>query len=787
MSMKKISNKVFLLNLRLSIVFFTLIYVSSNLYAMDDSRYWKKMGPEGGEISHFVTNQSHPEVTYASSRVGTYFKSSNAGKSWVALPNIFNRYLPLGLKSGLAADTASPHSLFAYSSEGLIKSTDNAMHWQLLGSDLNIATPRFFSLNNPVADFLTVLTDTEDFFEHRVATSQDGGQHWALTDQSVNLLSEDMTGITILAIDTKNPNIVYGVSYWGGDFTPPSPFFENLYKSIDAGMSWINITVPTKTYRGAFSIASDNSEKLYATFGGSAMVSHNGGENWELVGHVTEGSIGFNITRIHIDPTSPQVLYANLAVDNIEDWGTYANRIAKSYDAGKTWQLIDLSPNIPGDEITVNANDNQKLLMTAGLGQGVLRSENGGKNWVLSNTGINIIGNQLSVTDNGVMYMASNYNDYKSIDAGQSWQTFTPQEPVNGACNRFLINPVQTSEIICQSHEGLYLSKDSGAHWVVLSAERNAQAAYAQDGAIYILIAGDIARSADAGQTWKSISRITQVLDTPRIPFNKPYITPKSPPFQGVDSEIDSEYRFQQLPTFDPVNANVLYAFASGGIFKSIDRGDRWDVIFEPKTAAFGEWKLLINPSNPDVILFFRGISSILLSKDGGESWEATLEPLLIDDYAAAPQMIFDPNNRDGLFGVNAESGEVYHSADNGSTWNLVNKGLENEDNIEFHTTSHNVYAATSSGIFILSEKIDFSGVSDCLFQWAEKEYPDVFTPGSNLSQQWGGYVYRYYKQSNTYLGFFYEQEIHVHQANLSSRINVVGRVEYYQQLTGCI
>jgi hypothetical protein len=59
--------------------------------------------------------------------------------------------------------------------------------------------------------------------------------------------------------------------------------------------------------------------------------------------------------------------------------------------------------------------------------------------------------------------------------------------------------------------------------------------------------------------------------------------------------------------------------------------------LFKPKTSAFGEWKLLINPDNPDILLFFRGLNSILLSKDGGESWQPTLEQLLIDDYAAAP------------------------------------------------------------------------------------------------------------------------------------------------------
>lgn len=112
-------------------------------------------------------------------------------------------------------------------------------------------------------------------------------------------------------------------------------------------MSWANITPPVKTYSGGLSIAADDNAKLYATFSGSAMVSFNSGESWTLVGQVTVKSVSYTISRVHLDPTAPQVLYANLTVEKIEDQAIYANRIAKSYDAGETWQLIDVSPNIP--------------------------------------------------------------------------------------------------------------------------------------------------------------------------------------------------------------------------------------------------------------------------------------------------------------------------------------------------------------------------------------------------------------------------------------------------------
>ena len=788
--MKKISDVVFPVYLRLPIAFFALFYASFNLYAVEGTQYWQNIDPEGGRISHFITHQNYPEVIYASSSVGTYFKSNNGGESWVALPYIYNsmQYFPFGLEFGLAVDSVSPHILFAYSSEGLLKSTDNALHWQLLGGDLDIEVSSFFALNKPVTQFLSILINTENYFEHGVAISQNGGLQWYLTDMHVDLRSEDNTEVTIVARDMKNPGIVYGVVYWAGDFTPPSPFEDNLYKSADGGLSWVNITAPEKKYKEGFIISPDDSEKLYATFSGMAMISLNGGESWALVGNATEGSVGFNITRVYIDPADPRVLYAKLAVINVEDRKTHSNRIAKSYDAGETWRVIDVSPNIPGGEITINTGDNQKLLMAAGQDQGILRSENGGQDWVLSNSGMNIVGNHLSVAENddAVMYMVGDYNTYyKSIDGGQLWHVRKALQPISGDCYKILINPEQNNEIICQSYQGLYLSKDAGEHWQVLTAENNAQAMYARDGTIYLLLAGDIARSSDAGQTWKAITRITQELDAPVIPFNRKGIAPKSLPFQSVTPELDNTYKFDQLPVFDPVTPSVLYAFSSGGIFNSNDRGDSWQLLFHPQTAVFGEWKLLINPGNPDSLLFFRGSSSILQSNDGGKSWEETLEQLLSGNYTP-PQVVFDPDNKEGLYGVKPDSGEVYHSADKGISWALVNKGLQGAGNVTLYASAKHVFATTRTGIFKLSEQVDFLLVADCLFQWAEHEYPDLFTPDSSVSQQWGGYTYRYYSKSNIYLGFFYEQEVHLNWADLLSKIDVAGSVGYYQELTGC-
>jgi hypothetical protein len=47
--------------------------------------------------------------------------------------------------------------------------------------------------------------------------------------------------------------------------------------------------------------------------------------------------------------------------------------------------------------------------------------------------------------------------------------------------------------------------------------------------------------------------------------------------------------------------------------------------------------------------------------------------------------------------------------------------------------------------IFILS--------SDCLFNWAERTYPNWFAPVPAISTTLAQYYYRYYAQTNAYLG----------------------------------
>ena len=484
---------------------------------------------------------------------------------------------------------------------------------------------------------------------------------------------------------------------------------------------------------------------------------------------------------MYLDPTDSRVFYVNLSTANNAGGIKHQTRLAKSHNSGQTWQVINVSPYVPG-EIMINRHNNQRLLMA--YGKGVLRSENGGLDWLPSNNGIKEIGGILTAVEGknneNVMYIADPWFGFyhKSSDSGVHWQAFRAKPPLLDKCYKFQINPASPQEIICQTRSGLFISDDAGNTWgsLIVADSEFPEAVYAQDGTtIYLYFNSNhnrsLSKSTDNGLSWEIIPNIINDTDA------------------GESSSGAAELNFSGLPIIDPRNSNIIYTIVNyrgqtgniTGLYKSTNAGKSWNLLV--KEMIDGDGVLIMHPLNPDRLIFFIGQKSYWLSHNGGGSWGKTLETLIASHDANAPEVVFDPDNLDGLFWSNESV--IYHSTDQGVTWNIVNQGLEEVGGTLLASTN-SVFLFSNQGIYKLSEKIEFSKTSDCLFRWAEYEYPNVFKSESNISHSWEGYTYRYYEKSNTYLGFLYEQEVHFNQANFSSKIDVLGSVDFYRDLTGC-
>lgn len=64
-------------------------------------------------------------------------------------------------------------------------------------------------------------------------------------------------------------------------------------------------------------------------------------------------------------------------------------------------------------------------------------------------------------------------------------------------------------------------------------------------------------------------------------------------------------------------------------------------------------------------------------------------------------------------------------------------------------------YSAAAQSIltFIVSQDSQMNPAADCLFNWAESNYPSLFSPAGSATQLSGIYTYRYYSATNSYLG----------------------------------
>lgn len=133
---------------------------------------------------------------------------------------------------------------------------------------------------------------------------------------------------------------------------------------------------------------------------------------------------------------------------------------------------------------------------------------------------------------------------------------------------------------------------------------------------------------------------------------------------------------------FNPQNNNIVYAgAATGGVFKSLDRGLTWFPIFDDQ-ANLSIGDIAIDPLHPDTVYIGTGEANgghnnfagggVYKSTDGGATWQL----LGLENTVSIGRIVVDPSNTDRIFlaavgsyfGPNPERG-IYRSEDGGATW----------------------------------------------------------------------------------------------------------------------
>ncbi len=299
-----------------------------------------------------------------------------------------------------ALDEDFQHVLVASASGGVWKSTNAGTTWEPIFDEYGSASIGALSIFPKNPDIIWVGTGEANVrnsvgWGDGIYKSVDGGK----TFTRVGL--EDSHHIARVVTHPENPDIVYVAAQghlWG--YTGQ----RGLYKTTDGGETWLKLGngLPDDGKTGCTDIEIDPSDPdvLYTAFwqrlrqphrfdsggpNGGLFKSTDGGQTWKkLTDGLPEGDIGR--IGIAVCRSKPNIVVAIVehgfqpkrGSEEYEDMSKLGSGIYRSEDGGETWSFVNRYNNRPFyySQIYINPNDDQRVYA---MGSQAQVSEDGGK------------------------------------------------------------------------------------------------------------------------------------------------------------------------------------------------------------------------------------------------------------------------------------------------------------------------------------------------------------------------------------------------------------------------
>lgn len=296
-----------------------------------------------------------------------------------------------------------------------------------------------------------------------------GGNNWTvLTDGLSNLTGGDIT------IDPNNPNILY---YGTGElnYSQDSHYGDGIFKSTDAGATWVKIAPYSMCPRySEIIVDKNNSNIVYAAGGSGIFKSTNAGANWTSI--LTLG----NVNALVMDHTNSQILY----MTNSASAGIGAVR--KTTNGGLNWTSLSGGlPTTGAGRAPMAMSDVDPLVLYVGFAAssggallGLYKTTNGGENWTLQNNTTNYLGTQgwydnalaikpgtTSTVVTGGIDLYNSTNSGTTLTKKTSWSTSFAEQFCHADIHSLAYNPLN-GRLYCCSDGGIYSSSNDGANWV---------------------------------------------------------------------------------------------------------------------------------------------------------------------------------------------------------------------------------------------------------------------------------------------------------------------------------
>jgi photosystem II stability/assembly factor-like uncharacterized protein len=519
------------------------------------------------------------------------------------------------------------------------------------------------------------------------------GGVWKTTDAGAtwqSIFDSQPTGsIGSIAVADSNPDVVY-VASGEGLQRPDLATGDGVYKSVDAGKTWVHLGLRDSQQIGQIAIDPKNPNKVFV-----AATGHPYGPNEERGLYRTlDGGVTFKrvlyvndrtgASEVQIDPQDPNVIYAGMWQRQEAPWenGSWIGAeggLYRSTDGGDNWTKLT-GHGLPDDilqvQVAIAPSDSKRVYAEVATVRGTVqlfRTDDKGESWVHapvddSRPEARIGGGDVPVPkvdpkDPNTVYVASVVT-WKSTDAGKSWLGLRGAPGGDDYQNVF-INPNNTDIIALASDQGVIISQNAGKTWTQWYNQSTAAMYHVTtDNAFPYRVCG--------GQQDSGSACVDSRSNDGRITFHD---------WHPVGIE---EYGYAAP---DPLDPDMVY----GGKVTRYDRrtGQIQNVAPKAGYRTLRTAPLQFSPVDPHSLYF--GTNTLWLTKDKGYNWKEISPDLSRETWELPPSVApykdtpgAKPTRRGVIysFGLSpldinriwagTDDGLIWTTSDGGGHWNNV-------------------------------------------------------------------------------------------------------------------